>query len=113
MAGTNDYLGSIGILPYTHLVTGYAYCNGGPVSVPQNTALFSLLGTTFGGDGVKVFNLPNLIQRVVVGVEGTPNPGEVLEPVTVTSVQSGVDAGPAGLTLPYVISLSGNFPPFS
>jgi len=40
--------------------TGWAACNGQLMSISQNTALFSLLGTTYGGDGRSTFGLPNL-----------------------------------------------------
>lgn len=41
--------------------TGWALCNGQLMSISQNTALFSLLGTTYGGDGRATFGLPNLM----------------------------------------------------
>jgi microcystin-dependent protein len=44
--------------------TGWAMCNGQLMPIAQNTALFSLLGTTYGGDGKTNFALPNLQQRV-------------------------------------------------
>lgn len=44
--------------------TGWAFCNGQLLSIAQNTALFSLLGTTYGGDGVTTFGLPNLQGRM-------------------------------------------------
>jgi microcystin-dependent protein len=43
---------------------GWAFCNGQLLSISQNTALFSLLGTTYGGDGKTTFALPNLQGRV-------------------------------------------------
>ncbi len=43
---------------------GWALCNGQTLPISQNTALFSLLGTTFGGNGTSNFNLPNLQSRV-------------------------------------------------
>jgi microcystin-dependent protein len=45
---------------------GYAFCNGQILSISQNTALFSLLGTTYGGDGITNFALPNLQGRVPI-----------------------------------------------
>lgn len=45
---------------------GYALCNGQLMSIAQNSALFSLLGTTFGGDGQTTFALPNLQGRSMV-----------------------------------------------
>lgn len=46
---------------------GYAFCNGQIMSIAQNSALFSLIGTTYGGDGITTFALPNLQSRVPVG----------------------------------------------
>jgi microcystin-dependent protein len=43
---------------------GYAFCNGQILAISQNTALFSLLGTTYGGNGISTFALPNLQGRV-------------------------------------------------
>lgn len=45
---------------------GWALCNGQLVSISQNAALFSILGTTFGGDGVQTFALPDLRGRVPI-----------------------------------------------
>lgn len=44
--------------------TGWALCNGQTLPIAQNTALFSLLGTTYGGDGKSTFCLPDLQQRM-------------------------------------------------
>lgn len=51
---------------------GYALCNGQLLSISQNTALFSLLGTTFGGDGRTTFALPDLRGRIPVGMGQGP-----------------------------------------
>lgn len=54
----------------------WAYCNGQLLAIAQNTALFSLLGTTYGGNGQTTFGLPNLQSRTVVGTgqsAGTSN----------------------------------------
>ena len=45
---------------------GWALCNGQLMSISQNAALFSLLGTTYGGDGIRTFALPNLQGRVPI-----------------------------------------------
>ena len=45
---------------------GWAFCNGQLMSISQNSALFSILGTTYGGDGVTTFALPNLQGRVPI-----------------------------------------------
>lgn len=44
----------------------FAFCNGQLMSIAQNQALFSLIGTTYGGDGVTTFGLPNMISRLPV-----------------------------------------------
>lgn len=46
---------------------GWAFCQGQLLSIAQNTALFSLLGTTYGGDGMVTFGLPDLRGRVPIG----------------------------------------------
>jgi microcystin-dependent protein len=46
---------------------GWALCNGALLAIPQNQALFSLLGTTYGGDGIRTFALPDLRGRAVLG----------------------------------------------
>jgi len=56
--------------------SGFQYCSGQLYAISQNTALFSLLGTTYGGDGTSTFQLPNLQGRVPVGIgssAGTSN----------------------------------------
>src|SRR5262245_66122397 len=47
---------------------GFALCQGQIMSIAQNTALFSLLGTTYGGNGVTTFALPDLRGRMAIGV---------------------------------------------
>jgi microcystin-dependent protein len=57
------YLGQIIQGGWNFAPRGTALCNGQSLSISQNTALFSLLGTTFGGNGTTNFNLPNLQSR--------------------------------------------------
>jgi microcystin-dependent protein len=52
--------------------TGWALCNGQLLPISQNTALFSLLGTQFGGDGKSNFALPNLRGQVPIGFGQSP-----------------------------------------
>lgn len=66
------FLGEILLVPYNFSPMGYAECNGQLLSISQNTALFSLLGTTYGGDGRTTFALPDLRHRVPVGVGQGP-----------------------------------------
>jgi microcystin-dependent protein len=61
------FLSMILIWPPNFAPIGWALCAGQVMSISQNTALFSLLGTTYGGDGVTTFALPDLRSRVPVG----------------------------------------------
>lgn len=64
--GNQPYLGEIMWVPYNFAPTGWALCNGQILSIAQNTALFSLLGTTYGGNGQTTFALPDARGRVLV-----------------------------------------------
>lgn len=68
----NPFLGEIRPVPYTFAPVGWAFCDGSILSIAQNTALFSLLGTTYGGDGVQTFALPDLRGRVPIGAGQSP-----------------------------------------
>jgi microcystin-dependent protein len=54
------FVAEIRVMPYTFVTKGWAACNGQLLPISQNTALFSLLGTFYGGDGKSTFALPNL-----------------------------------------------------
>jgi microcystin-dependent protein len=60
-------LGEIRMFAGNFAPRNWAFCQGQLLSISQNTALFSLLGTTFGGDGRTTFGLPDLRGRVAVG----------------------------------------------
>ncbi len=60
----NPFLGEIKIMAFNFAPRGWALCNGQLLQISQNAALFSLLGTTYGGDGSTTFALPNLQGRV-------------------------------------------------
>ena len=57
------FLGEIRIFAFTFAPTGWAFCDGQVLPISQNTALFSLLGTTYGGNGQSTFALPDLRGR--------------------------------------------------
>lgn len=57
---SDQFVAEIRIFPFNFAPTGWALCNGQLMPISQNTALFSLLGTTYGGDGKSTFALPNL-----------------------------------------------------
>ena len=57
---SNPFVAEIRIFPFNFAPKGWAFCDGQLLPLSQNTALFSLLGTTYGGDGKSNFALPNL-----------------------------------------------------
>jgi microcystin-dependent protein len=61
------YISEIKLVAFQFAPKGWALCNGQILSIQQNAALFSLLGTTFGGNGINTFALPNLQGRAVLG----------------------------------------------
>jgi len=61
-----DVAALIRLFPYNFAPRGFAYCNGQLLPIAQNTALFSLLGTTYGGNGQTTFALPDLRGRVAL-----------------------------------------------
>ncbi|MFA5962619.1 MAG: tail fiber protein [Sphingomonas sp.] len=60
------FLGEIKLFAGNFQIRGWAYCNGQLLSIAQYDALYTLLGTTYGGDGVNTFALPNLQSRVAL-----------------------------------------------
>jgi microcystin-dependent protein len=56
----DPFVAEIRIFPFNFAPKGWAFCNGQLLPISQNTALFSLLGTTYGGDGKSTFALPDL-----------------------------------------------------
>lgn len=61
------FLCEIKAVPFDFVPSGWALCEGQALLINQNAALFSLIGTTYGGDGVSTFNLPDLRGRVPTG----------------------------------------------
>jgi microcystin-dependent protein len=82
----DQFVGEIRVFPFNFAPLGWAMCDGQLMAISQNTALFSLLGTQFGGNGTSNFALPNLqgsvpldagfgaglSQRVIGEVGGSP-----------------------------------------
>ena len=61
---TQQYIAQIQPFGFSFAPSGWAMCNGQILSIAQNTALFSLIGTYYGGNGTVTFGLPNLQSRV-------------------------------------------------
>jgi microcystin-dependent protein len=111
------YIGEIRMFGGNFAPAGWAMCDGQQIPISENDALFTLIGTTYGGDGQEVFNLPNLQSRIPIhagkgpAVSNTYQLGEAagVESVTLTTQQIpihthaivgtsaiGSDANPAG-----------------
>lgn len=60
------YIGEIRMFAGDYAPQGWLFCNGATLSIAQNEALYSLIGTTYGGDGVTTFRIPDLRGRVPV-----------------------------------------------
>ncbi len=91
------FLGQIMAVGFNYAPRGWAFCQGQLMSIAQNTALFSLLGTQYGGDGVTTFALPDYRGRVAVGMGQGPGlsnyvQGEVSGTENVTLLQTQMPA---------------------
>ena len=71
------YIGDIRMFASTFSPVSYAFCNGQSLPIANNQALYTLIGTTYGGDGVNSFNLPGLQGRIPVHVGRMPNGGTI------------------------------------
>lgn len=60
---TQPFIGEIQMFGFNFNPRGWAFCNGATLPIQQNTALFALLGTTYGGNGQTTFQLPNFAGR--------------------------------------------------
>lgn len=63
---TEPFVGEIALVAFDFAPQGWAFCDGQLLPIAQNTALFALLGTTYGGDGQTTFALPDLRGRVAI-----------------------------------------------
>jgi len=68
----DQFVGEIRPFPYNFAPIGWALCNGQIMAISQNTALFSLIGTYYGGNGTSTFALPNLQGQIAVGQGQAP-----------------------------------------
>lgn len=98
----DPFVAEIRVFPFNFAPTGWAFCNGQILPLSQNTALFSLLGTTYGGDGKSTFALPNLQGSVPIHPGQGPglslyDLGQVGGSEYVTLLQSEIPAHTHGL----------------
>jgi len=64
---TEPFIGEVKLLGFQFPPRGYSLCQGQLLSIAEYTALFALIGTTYGGNGTTTFNLPDLQGRVPIG----------------------------------------------
>lgn len=69
---TQPYIAQILVFGFTFAPRNYAFAQGQTIAISQNEALFSLIGTTYGGNGQTTFNLPNIQNRGVVNIGQGP-----------------------------------------
>ncbi len=81
---SQPFIGQIKIFSFNFAPRGWALCNGQTLPIAQNQALFSLLGTTYGGNGTTNFLLPNLQGRVPMHVGNGLTLGQAAGNETVT-----------------------------
>jgi microcystin-dependent protein len=86
----DPFIGQLMLFAGNFAPRGWAFCNGQLLPINQNTALFSLLGTTYGGDGRNTFGLPDLRGRVPIGMGQGPG---------FANIQQGEMAGSPTVTL--------------
>lgn len=120
-----DYLGDISLFAGGTAPTGWMFCDGRILPINHNTALYSLLGNQYGGDGRTTFNLPDFRGRSAVGTgcaansycTNVGNSGGNESPVRVDGgafieIDEGVavDAMPPFLGLNYIVCVDGLYP---
>jgi microcystin-dependent protein len=100
---SQPFIGEIRMFGGNFAPAGWAFCDGSPMPISENDALFALIGTTYGGDGETTFNLPNLCGRIPVCAGTNPATGSTYtygemagtESVTLTTQQIPVHTHPA------------------
>jgi len=86
------FIGEVRAVSFEVVPRGWALCNGQLMSLAQNQALFAILGTTYGGDGITTFALPNLQGRVPVGTGDGTQLGEAQGTTSVTLLSTNLPA---------------------
>ncbi len=66
MGGSQPYIGMLLLVPYNFQPLNWVFCDGRLLNIADNDALFALIGTTYGGDGVQTFGVPDLRGRSAI-----------------------------------------------
>jgi len=103
---SEPFIGEIKIISWNFPPKGWAFCNGALLPINQNQALFSIFGTTYGGDGRTTFGLPDLQGRIPVhvgnGIVLGEKAGETAHTVTLSELPAHTHtpmASPAAATV--------------
>lgn len=109
----DPFVGEIRLFAGNFAPKGWAFCEGQILPLARNTALFSLLGTSYGGDGKTTFALPDLRSAVAVGAGETPQGfqtglGEAGGDEPASTAPTG--SGGGTLALRYIIAMQGIYP---
>jgi microcystin-dependent protein len=106
----NPFVGEIRVFGFNFAPLGWALCNGQILPIAQNTALFSLLGTTYGGNGTSTFALPNLQGTFPINQGSGPGltPREMGEVGGAATVALNVTEIPAHTHSVYCVTTPGN-----
>ena len=103
------YLAEIRMFAGNFAPKNWMLCNGQLLSISQDTALFTLLGTTYGGDGRQTFALPDFQGRHAVGTGQSPT-GIRSAGLGQKAAAPAVGAGSGILGMNYIICIEGTFP---
>jgi microcystin-dependent protein len=89
---SEPYIGEIRLAAFSYAPRGWALCDGATMSISTNDALFSLIGTLYGGDGVQTFNLPDLRGRAPLHFNSSFPQGQLAGDETVTLTTNQIPA---------------------
>ena len=114
----DEFIGTIKAFAFNYAPRGWAVCAGQTMSIAQNQMLFSLVGTSYGGDGRSTFQLPDLRGKSLEGIGqapgqdpvkiGTEHEGKKVE-LSDDAIKAGETQGTVGIN--YCICLTGIYPP--
>jgi microcystin-dependent protein len=108
------FLGQVSLYSFNFAPKGWAQCNGQLLPINQNQALFSLLGTQYGGNGVQNFALPNLQGAVAMHTDGSypigQTGGETLHTLLIGETPAHTHAVGASAAAATALTASNNFP---
>jgi len=106
-----SFIGQVNLFAGTFAPRGWAFCQGQLMSIRENSTLFAVIGSNYGGDGVTTFGLPDLRTRVPLGIGNGPGlPETSVGAQGVVNERKGTSAQLGTLGMNYIICLEGVFP---